>query len=261
MENLTLLSLFHKWRLSVKFLWRDSCMGQINLSELVENYFNAYETTERGALEELLSDDFRFNSPVDDKINRETYFERCWPSCHDIQEYHIQNLLTDGDEVVIRYECVLKSGATFQNMEHFLFIDGKISEITVYFGFNYRDDAVINEKVKSLNKAFVTGDTDYIVENLAEDIQWNFVGEGVIEGKEAASNMLEPMRGVVAEEHTIENIIVQGNTAMIEGTMKTPSENDEEKVYAFCDVYTFDQSSDANIKKLSAYLLELTSEE
>jgi ketosteroid isomerase-like protein len=236
-------------------------MSQFNLSELVRNYFKAYETKEKETLEGLLSHDFTFNSPVDHKINRETYFERCWPSCRDIQKYHIQNLFTDGDEVIIRYECTLKSGATFQNMEHFLFFDGKISEITVYFGFDLKDDSVANAKVKRLNEAFVTGNTDYIVENLAEDVQWNFVGESVIEGKEAASNMLEPMRDVVAVENAIENIIVQGNNAVIEGTLKTPSENGEEKMYAFCDVYTFDQSSDSKIKKLSAYLIELTSGE
>ncbi|SDM43295.1 hypothetical protein SAMN05216244_2454 [Sediminibacillus halophilus] len=39
--------------------------------------------------------------------------------------------------------------------------------------------------------------------------------------------------------------------------MKTPSENGEEKMYAFCDIYTFHKSSDARIKQLSAYLIEL----
>ncbi|WP_404456596.1 nuclear transport factor 2 family protein [Oceanobacillus kapialis] len=236
-------------------------MSQFNLSELVRNYFKAYETKERESLEELLSHDFTFNSPVDDNINRETYFERCWPSCKDIQEYHIQNLVTDGDEVVIRYECLLKSNASFQNMEHFLFRDGKISEIKVYFGSDLKHESVFEDKAKRLNEAFVTGNTDYIVENLTEDVQWNFVGDSVIGGRETASNMLESMRGMAAEENTIKSIIVQGNNAVIEGTMKFTGEDAGEKLYAFCDIYTFDNSPDVRIKQLSAYLIELTNED
>lgn len=236
-------------------------MGESNLKNLVQDYFNAYETKQRGTLEELLSHDFTFNSPVDDKINRETYFEKCWPSCKEIEEYHIQNLFTDGDEVVIRYECVLKSGATFQNMEHFLFEDGKINEITVYFGFDLNHDSISIAKVQRLNEAFVTGDIDYIVDNITEDIEWNFVGDSVIVGKEAARNILEPMRGVVAEEHRVEKIIVQGNNALVEGTMKLPSENGEGTTYAFCDVYKFNKENNNKVKALSAYLIELSSED
>lgn len=62
-------------------------MEQINISDLVRSYFNAYETNERAAVEELLCDDFTFTSPVDDHINKDNYFAHCWPSCEDIHHY------------------------------------------------------------------------------------------------------------------------------------------------------------------------------
>jgi hypothetical protein len=48
-------------------------------SDLVRKYFSAYENKVRKAVESLLTDDFVFTSPYDYRIDRETYFKRCWP--------------------------------------------------------------------------------------------------------------------------------------------------------------------------------------
>ena len=48
-------------------------------SELIRKYFSAYENKDRKTVESLLSNDFVFTSPYDHRINRETYFKRCWP--------------------------------------------------------------------------------------------------------------------------------------------------------------------------------------
>ena len=42
--------------------------------------YNAYVTKDRSALERLIADDFHFTSPLDNRISRATYFERCWPN-------------------------------------------------------------------------------------------------------------------------------------------------------------------------------------
>ena len=110
------------------------------ISDLVKSYFKAYEMKEKEALNNLLREDFTFSSPVDKQINRDVYFERCWPSSRDIHTYHIQNLFTDENEAVIRYECELNSGVTFQNMEFLRFAGNKIKDIVVYFGFDTKQD-------------------------------------------------------------------------------------------------------------------------
>jgi ketosteroid isomerase-like protein len=48
-------------------------------SELIRKYFSAYENKDRKAVESLLSNDFVFTAPYDNRIDRETYFKRCWP--------------------------------------------------------------------------------------------------------------------------------------------------------------------------------------
>ena len=55
--------------------WRD----EMSNSDLIRKYFSAYENKDRKAVESLLSHDFVFTSPYDCRIDRETYFKRCWP--------------------------------------------------------------------------------------------------------------------------------------------------------------------------------------
>ncbi|MBO0992732.1 nuclear transport factor 2 family protein [Bacillus sp. SD088] len=236
-------------------------MEEIELSNLVQKYFKAYETKEREMVEELLSPEFMFSSPVDEKISRETYFEKCWPSCIDIREYRIQNLFKDKNEVIIRYECIRKSGAVFQNMEHFRFTGNQIQEIIVYFGFDLRNELLADETVLKFNNAFATGDADFVIDNVIENVQWHLVGAAELQGREAVKNMLEPMRGVASNEYQTNNIITQGNKAVIEGTMRMPKANGQEKLYAFCDIYTFDGANNNKIQDLTAYLIELSSQE
>ena len=42
----------------------------------------AYVDKDRQAIEQLIADDFRFTSPVDNGLDRATYLDRCWPNSH-----------------------------------------------------------------------------------------------------------------------------------------------------------------------------------
>ena len=42
--------------------------------------YEAYVTKDRSAIEPLIAPDFHFTSPLDHRINRVTYFKRCWPN-------------------------------------------------------------------------------------------------------------------------------------------------------------------------------------
>jgi ketosteroid isomerase-like protein len=61
-------------------------------SILIRKYFSAYENKDRKAVESLLSDDFVFTSPYDHRINRETYFKRCWPYSEQPPTYEIEKV-------------------------------------------------------------------------------------------------------------------------------------------------------------------------
>ena len=103
-------------------------------SHLVRSSFAAYESKDRKALEELLSDDFRFTSPLDDHIDRKTYFERCWPFSDNVRNFHLLKLFDYGDEAFVLYECEPKVGDKFRNTEFFKIEGNKIKEVEVFFG-------------------------------------------------------------------------------------------------------------------------------
>jgi ketosteroid isomerase-like protein len=106
----------------------------ITISDLVRKCFSAYELKDRRIIEDLLSDDFTFTSPLDDRIDRTEYFKRCWPNSENIRNFQIEKLFENGDEAFVRYECETKTGKKFRNTEWFRFEGGKLQEVQVFFG-------------------------------------------------------------------------------------------------------------------------------
>jgi ketosteroid isomerase-like protein len=102
-------------------------------SDLIRKCFAAYESKDRKAIEELLSADFTFTSPLDDHIDRATYFKRCWPNSENIRVFRIEKLFEKGNEAFVRYEGERKDGATFRCTEFFRIEGNKIKEVEVYF--------------------------------------------------------------------------------------------------------------------------------
>jgi ketosteroid isomerase-like protein len=47
---------------------------------IVRAVFAAYAAKDRAAIERLIAPDFHFTSPLDNRIDRATYFKRCWPN-------------------------------------------------------------------------------------------------------------------------------------------------------------------------------------
>lgn len=104
------------------------------VSDIVRQYYAAYETKDRAAIEAVVSDDFTFTSPYDDRIDRTSYFEKCWPNCEQHRHFDIEKLFANGDEVFVRYTLALNSGASFRNTEFLRLQNGRIREVEVYFG-------------------------------------------------------------------------------------------------------------------------------
>ena len=108
--------------------------AQKTVSDLVREYFSTYESGDRAALEAILSDDFSFHSPHDARLDRATYFRKCWPNRKNIHLFRIENIFEAGNEAFVRYECEPKIGARFRNSEFFRVDGGKITEVEVYYG-------------------------------------------------------------------------------------------------------------------------------
>ena len=104
--------------------------------QLARDCYGAYESGDRGVVEELLADDFTFYSPPDPGIDRAAYFERCWPNSDLIASFEFKRLVEAGDEVVVTYEATRADGGRFRNTEVLTFEGDKICKAEVYFGWD-----------------------------------------------------------------------------------------------------------------------------
>jgi hypothetical protein len=95
-------------------------------------------------VESLLTDDFVFTSPYDYRIDRETYFKRCWPYSEKSPSYGIEKLFEKGSEVFVLYDCKTKDGGRSRKTELFVIERNKIKEVEVYFGSTPKDCGGLN---------------------------------------------------------------------------------------------------------------------
>jgi ketosteroid isomerase-like protein len=98
--------------------------------------YEAYAAKDRAAIEKLIAEDLHFTSPLDNRIDRATYFARCWPNSEKIEGFDFINLVPDGDRVFVTYEGQSTNGETFRNTEIVTVRDDQIVEVEVYFGWS-----------------------------------------------------------------------------------------------------------------------------
>lgn len=103
--------------------------------------YDAYVRKDRKAIESLIADDFHFTSPLDNRLDRKTYFERCWPNCETTATFNFRHLVSDGGRVFVNYELAKTTGDRFCNTEILSTRNGKVSDVEVYFGWNIPHDA------------------------------------------------------------------------------------------------------------------------
>ena len=102
--------------------------------DIIRSYFSCYETGDKAALENLLDDKFEFSSPHDKKLDKPSYFEKCWGFNKMVKQYHIIKILKNDNEAFISYKAVTYDNREIDNVEYFKFKDGKIISIKVYYG-------------------------------------------------------------------------------------------------------------------------------
>ncbi|WID96303.1 nuclear transport factor 2 family protein [Bosea vestrisii] len=105
-------------------------------SDIARACYQAYVDKDRAALEALIAEDFHFSSPLDNRLDRETYFERCWPNSERIRSCTIKHLIPIGETVFVNYEGEGIGGKGFRNTEILTIRNGKIVEVEVYFGWS-----------------------------------------------------------------------------------------------------------------------------
>jgi ketosteroid isomerase-like protein len=105
-----------------------------DVSIIARDCFEAYVRKDREAIEQLIDENFHFTSPLDNRIDRVTYFERCWPNSQHIKKFEFTHILTHGDQVFVTYKGTSNNGEGFRNTEILTIRQEKIVEVEVFFG-------------------------------------------------------------------------------------------------------------------------------
>lgn len=103
--------------------------------DVVKASYEAFIAKDRAAIEALIADDFHFTSPLDNRIDRATYFDRCWPLSKRIESFEFMYVAASGNRVFVNYVGRM-DGNSFQNTEIATVREGKIIEVEVYFGWS-----------------------------------------------------------------------------------------------------------------------------
>jgi ketosteroid isomerase-like protein len=115
-------------------------------SEIIRALFAAYRSNDRAAVEDAFANDFRFTSPYDDRIDKVTYFTRCWRNTDWIERHELEKIMVQDDEAYVTYKCVARGGKSFRNTEFFTFEGDRIKRIDVYFGATYQNGAFVRQQ-------------------------------------------------------------------------------------------------------------------
>jgi hypothetical protein len=103
---------------------------------LARGLYEAFAAGDRDAVERRLAAGVTFSSPVDVGLDRDGYFERCWPGAGRGQDFDFVRQLESGDEVVVTYEATFADGHRGRNTEVLTFVGDQVRGIEVYFGWN-----------------------------------------------------------------------------------------------------------------------------
>ena len=103
--------------------------------DIARALYEAFVGKDVAAAELLVAEDFHFTSPMDNRLDRRTYFERCWPLSETISGFDFVHLVPHDDRVFVTYEGRSTTGHRFRNTEILTIRGTQVTEAEVYFGW------------------------------------------------------------------------------------------------------------------------------
>jgi ketosteroid isomerase-like protein len=117
-----------------------------NKAAIIRAVFAAYLANDRDAVAQAFAEDFRFNTPYGENIDKPTYFDQCWRNGDWIGRHEIERIMVEGPEAFVTYRCVAKDGKSFRNTEFFVFDGDKVKRVDVYFGPSHQDGKLVEQE-------------------------------------------------------------------------------------------------------------------
>ncbi len=113
----------------------------------------------------------------------------------------------------------------------------------------------MNIKPSQIAEEFSKGNFEFAYNHLAQDIQWNIVGDKLLTGKdqviEFCNKTAEYFREVTTEFST-SNIIADANLVAVSGIAVFINKENKRTEVSSCDVYLFE---DGKLKEITSYCI------
>jgi len=110
-----------------------------------------------------------------------------------------------------------------------------------------------NRFLEELTVAFARGDRDFILRNVAENIEWHIIGSRQIVGQAEFAAELTRVQNDKAVELIIHHVATHGKAGAVDGTITRKSGQRQ----AFCDVYEFNGAKGTSVKAITSYVIDL----
>ncbi len=105
--------------------------------ELVKQFYEAFSKVDRNEfVENILAHNFTFSAPPDPSLNRDAFFERCWPNGVNLRGISYIRLIEHDDEIILTHEYTKPDGVKSCNTDILTFRGDKIIRLEVFFGWD-----------------------------------------------------------------------------------------------------------------------------
>ena len=102
---------------------------------IIKAYFSGWEKKNWNLVEQQLAPSFTFTSPNnDDHLPIRAFRDKCWEQATHVDHVAFERFAVTDSGCYVTYQLFTKEKASFRNTEYFMFSDGKISSIEVFFG-------------------------------------------------------------------------------------------------------------------------------
>jgi hypothetical protein len=105
-----------------------------------------------------------------------------------------------------------------------------------------------NTLLQDIAIAFVKRDAEFLSKHLTDDIRWDLVGRGVVEGLAPLLQALDKTDDVT--QLTIEHVMSHGRVGAVNGTVQHRDSTAE-----FCDVFEFANAKAERVKTIRSYAI------
>ena len=116
------------------------------------------------------------------------------------------------------------------------------------------DNAPKKRVIRDFNIAFARGEVAAILDFLAEEVEWDIVGNKVLQGRPAVAAELHNMSAIEIQNLSLDMILTHGKFGAAVGSLTTV----HGEVFRFSDTYEFVSAGKHTIQRFISFAIQAT---